>query len=103
VTPSTFEVGEIATVIYAGDFPEYLNTDCTIIGPLERREGFTDGQLFMVRGYACEMCDGRHLYLSPMCLKKKGDYDGALPSLWDDLVDTYGKQIWKPRTIREKA
>lgn len=103
--PSTFKIGEIATVVIAGDYPEYLGTDCTVVGPLERREGLIHGKPFMTRGYECEMCDGKRMYFAPICLRKKKPpgYDGYQADLWDNLRDDSGALIWKPKTVREKA
>lgn len=93
-----FEVGEIALVVCSPRFPEYLNSDCEITHPLGNYLGEVDGRTRRLTGYGVRFPDGKGLYMTPGCLKKKkppGSYDGNVVDTWAPI-----KHIWSPAKVK---
>jgi hypothetical protein len=96
--PHTFEVGELAILIFSRIHPEYDGEDVEVIAPLAdrlaRRTPGDSGSIIL--GYLVRVINSDTLHVEPFQLKKKPPYDQRLGTTWDRCA-------WRPKRLTVPA
>lgn len=93
---ATFLVGEIAICQNMnGMFSMYNDSECTVIGALEDRVGYTAaGQFGVMEGYKITLLDGLAVCVPPRLLRKR-----PLPEREIDRVVCWEECGWMPDEV----